>query len=124
MAALYRFSADAAYAERVHALQASGVALWDVLHSCERATSLDSDIVEESIVANDFTHFLKQHPNIKKIAFNGAKAEAAFKKYVLPAFSESADLHFFRLPSTSPAHAALTFDNKLSEWRKILLHTA
>ncbi|HET8706671.1 MAG TPA: DNA-deoxyinosine glycosylase [Pseudomonadales bacterium] len=117
MAAVFHFSPDANYSERIAALQKSGIAVWDVLHSCERPGSLDSDIVEESIVANDFAHFFRHHPRINRVFFNGGKAEAAFKKYVLPDLPASLAVSCARLPSTSPAHAALSFEKKLTIWK-------
>jgi len=105
------------YAQRLHALRQARIALWDVLHSCEREGSLDSDIQAEQ--ANDFSSFFMQHPHINRVCFNGAKAEQSFRKYVsgkqvLP------DLHYTRLPSTSPAHAGMRYEEKLAAWRAAL----
>ena len=86
------------------------IALWDVLEACVRSGSLDSAIVQE--VPNDFNSFLKAHPNIKHIYFNGQKAAAYFKKYIKP----ENDYHLTTMPSTSPAHAGKSFDAKLMEW--------
>ena len=108
------------YKDRLDALQASGIALWDVLDSCERQGSLDSNIKNES--ANDFALFFAKHPHITHVFFNGTKAEQCFKKLVqgkqaLP------PLEFCRLPSTSPAHAGMRYEEKLKCWREKLLHT-
>jgi len=121
MASLFQFSEQAEYATRVHALLKANIAVWDVLHSCERPGSLDSSIVEDSIVANDFAHFFRHHRQIKQVFFNGGKAESAFKKYVLPTLPRNHSPTFLRLPSTSPAHAALSFEKKLMAWRKHLM---
>ena len=75
------------YETRCKKLADSGIALWDVLKTCTRSSSLDSDIVESSIVANDFETFLKEHSNVSNIYFNGAKAEKIYMKYVLPKLS-------------------------------------
>lgn len=108
---------DLPYEERLHILKSSGIALWDVLESCVRKTSLDSHIKEGT--ANDFASFFLQHPSITRVFFNGAKAEQCFRKHVqLP--PESSSLQFCRLPSTSPAHAAMTYADKLDAWRTIL----
>ncbi len=48
LAALCHFPADAPYAARVAALQAAGVAVWDVLQSCVRPGSLDTAIERSS----------------------------------------------------------------------------
>lgn len=107
------------YDDRTELLTSHGIALWDVLKSCTRESSLDSDIVESSIVTNDFERFLNEHPQIDSIYFNGAKAEQAFGKYVLPGIAASRQLHLQRLPSTSPAHASLSFSQKLDAWSVI-----
>ncbi|KAF2329878.1 DNA-deoxyinosine glycosylase [Flavobacterium daemonense] len=105
------FSQD--YETRKALLQKNKIALWDVLQYCDRVGSLDSAIKNE--IANDFETFLKQHPNIKTIFFNGQKAHAFFKKYVH--LENSYQLH--TLPSTSPANAGKSFDSKLAEWKII-----
>lgn len=89
------------------------IAVWDVLQDCEREGSLDSAIMKE--VPNDFTEFLKQHPNIRLIAFNGQKAAAFFRKHV--GITDIYD--FLTLPSTSPANAGKSFEQKLNEWNQI-----
>ena len=102
------------YEERLCVLKSSGIALWDVLASCERKTSLDSHIRKES--ANDFASFIAQHPYITQVFFNGSKAEQCFRTFVqnkqaLP------QLEYRRLPSTSPAHAGMRYEDKLHAWR-------
>lgn len=94
-------------------LQKNKIALWDVLQFCDRVGSLDSAIKNE--IANDFETFLKQHPNIKTILFNGQKAAAFFKKYV----QIKNTYQLITLPSTSPANAAKTYQSKLEEWKII-----
>ena len=101
------------YEKRVELLQSVGVALWDTLQACSRPGSLDASITEE--VANDFLAFFAKHPNITHVFFNGRKAETAFRRHVLPALPE--DHHIFaRLPSTSPAHAAMRLEAKVQAW--------
>lgn len=108
------------YEARCTQLADSGIALWDVLKTCTRNSSLDSDIVESSIVANDFEAFLAKHSNISIIYFNGAKAEKIYLKYVLPTLSsEYAQIQTIRLPSTSPANASIPLDIKLKQWSVI-----
>lgn len=76
------------YALRVRRLKACGIALWDVLNSCTRKSSLDSDIDDTSITPNDFVSFYRTHPRIAHVFFNGAKAEACYRKYVLASLSD------------------------------------
>ena len=108
------------YDKRVDSLNRAGIALWDVLQSCERAGSLDSSIRRETQVVNDFPGFLAAHPKIHRIYFNGAHAEQTFRRYVCPLLSDDTNLELIRLPSTSPAHASLSFDDKLALWKQIV----
>ena len=55
---------DACYADRIRLLTAHQISLWDVLKTCTRESSLDSDIVESSIIPNDFKTFFGSHPNV------------------------------------------------------------
>ncbi|WP_276381365.1 DNA-deoxyinosine glycosylase [Flavobacterium sp. H4147] len=105
------FSTD--YEIRKKLLLKNNVALWDVLQYCDRVGSLDSAIKNE--IANDFETFLKNHPNIKTILFNGQKAAAFFKKYV----HLQKEYNLITLPSTSPANASKTYQSKLEEWKII-----
>jgi double-stranded uracil-DNA glycosylase len=121
MAEFTGVSPEADYARRVAGLSRAGIALWDVLKSCERKGSLDAAIKNHSIVPNDFPGLLVRHSRLSMVCFNGSKAEAAFRRYVLRACEpEFRYLAFRRLPSTSPAHAALSPEQKLDVWREVL----
>jgi TDG/mug DNA glycosylase family protein len=114
---------SAPYDERVSRLRRHGIALWDVLKSCTRASSLDSDIDDSSIVVNEFAEFLPAHAGIRTICFNGAKAETVYRKHVLPGLLKASDLTYHRLPSTSPANASIPAAKKLATWQAAL-HSA
>ena len=105
---------DIPYEERLAILRTAGIALWDVLDSCVRETSMDSDIRQES--ANDFSAFFALHPHITQVFFNGSKAEQCFRNFVLDK-QALPPLKLHRLPSTSPAHAGLRYADKLQAWR-------
>jgi TDG/mug DNA glycosylase family protein len=117
-ASVLGFDAGLDYAGRLQALQASGVALWDVLQACERPGSLDADIRNHTLVTNDFAAFLSRHPAIVRVCFNGAKAAALYRRHVLPGLAVR--LEYLDLPSTSPAHAAASYDEKLAAWGRAL----
>jgi hypoxanthine-DNA glycosylase len=110
------FDAALPYAQRIQALQAAGVALWDVLSSCDREGSLDTAIARDSMVPNNFADFFAAHPQIERVFFNGGKAESVFLKTVRPNVAHLDRIHYQRLPSTSPAHAALSHAMKLQAW--------
>ena len=118
MGELFGAGPDLTYARRVRVLKHAGVAVWDVLASCTRGSSLDSDIDEDSIVPNDFASFFRAHPRIDRVFFNGAKAEASFRRYVVPRLA-AATLRLKRLPSTSPANASWSHARKLRSWRVV-----
>jgi len=109
------------YTQRAEQLSGKGIAIWDVLQACFRSSSLDSDIDDSTIVANDFKTFYRNHCRIDRVFFNGAKAESVYHRYVLPGLTASqADIRLQRLPSTSPAHAGMTLAQKQQAWQLIL----
>jgi double-stranded uracil-DNA glycosylase len=112
-------SPELPYSTRTRRLKSAGIALWDVLAACVREGSLDADIDTDSIIANDLPIFLARHPRITHVFFNGATAERCFRIHVQPML-ETGTLQLQRLPSTSPAHAALDYRRKLQAWRVIL----
>ncbi len=117
LAASVGFAADSAYEQRCRQLLAARIAVWDVLKTCVRRGSLDSAIELPSEQANDFSAFFRTE-SLLAILFNGAKAEASFKRHV--GKTAPAHLHYQRLPSTSPAHAAMSFEDKQRRWQSIL----
>jgi TDG/mug DNA glycosylase family protein len=117
---LFGAASSLPYKHRLKILTAHKIALWDVLAAAERPGSLDSSIVSHSAVPNDFAEFFRAHPRIRRVYFNGQKAQGLFQRYVLPALgAESAGIRFECLPSTSPAHAGMTFAKKLDRWTRI-----
>ncbi len=118
--AVLDFDAQAPYDERTAVLLARGVALWDVLESCVRPTSMDADIDEASIVVNDFHGLLERSPGIERICFNGTKAAQSFARYVAEEVGAVDAIEQVRLPSTSPANASIPYPRKLAAWREAL----
>jgi double-stranded uracil-DNA glycosylase len=108
------------YTRRVKILTDHGIALWDVLAAAERPGSLDSSIVHATARTNDFPSFFRAQPRIRRVFFNGRKAEAFYRRFVLPGLeTEFEELRYECLPSTSPAHAGMTFATKLALWARI-----
>jgi len=100
--------------ERLELLKISNIALWDVIESCDRKNSADSNLKNSK--PNDIKSLLKNYPNIEAILFTGRKAEQLFKKH----FSKVINLPTSLLPSPSPAYAILSFEDKLKRWNDIL----
>ncbi|MBX3651007.1 MAG: DNA-deoxyinosine glycosylase [Burkholderiales bacterium] len=105
------------YEQRKRLLKKSGIALWDVMASCEREGSLDSAIAD--FTPNDFQGFFANHRNITRVFFNGTKAEHSFRRRVLPALTAQPP-QLKCLPSTSPAHATLSHAQKQAAWRVLI----
>jgi len=108
------------YSQRLECLKRHRVALWDVAAAAVRPGSLDASIVHASVAVNDFGAFLAAHRRIERIFFNGAKAAELYRRLVLPRLVEPyASIPTERLPSTSPAHAAMPYARKLEAWSVI-----
>ena len=103
---------DMDYAARVSAVQNAGIAIWDVFASCERAGSLDSAI--QNAVPNPLVKLQEWAPALRRLCFNGRTAARRIREV------EAMGFEAVTLPSTSPAHAGMTFEEKLTRWRAAL----
>lgn len=109
----------ASYETRVAALKQSNIALWDVLESCFRPGSMDAAIDLNSAKTNDIAALLQRQPDLQTICFNGSIAEKIFMKRIQPSLG-NASVKYIRLPSTSPAHASMSFNDKVTAWKNAL----
>ena len=119
VAPLLRIQANLRYEEKIIALKSSPIALWDVLKSCNRAGSLDSMIETGTQIVNNFPDFFACHQHITHVFFNGGKAETCFKRNVIPDIKPGS-ITLSRLPSTSPANARLSSDEKCKTWHHMI----
>ena len=120
MAELLGFDNSLEYRKRIEVLKEFRVGLWDVMESCQRDGSLDSSIRSPTIITNDFKMLFRNSQEIKAVFFNGSRAEAEFKKRVVPHLGNEHHLKVMaRLPSTSPAMATLSYESKCDAWRVI-----
>jgi hypoxanthine-DNA glycosylase len=123
MAALFANNEPLDYEHKKQLLYRHRIALWDVLNSCHRQGSLDSSINDESIMVNDFNRFFTEHPLIEAVYFNGTRAQQEYNKRVLATLdAKFSSIQYQRLPSTSPAMASLSRDQKLQQWKTIQKH--
>ena len=68
------------YEQQIELFCSKGFALWDIVASCQRPGSLDSDITEDK--PNNIPAFCQQHPQIRRIVFaNGVSGCNFFKKH-------------------------------------------
>ncbi|NOR79692.1 MAG: DNA-deoxyinosine glycosylase [Methyloprofundus sp.] len=117
MAALFNEDKALNYQQGQQLLQVEGIAIWDVLKSCERQGSLDADIKKNSIKINDFIAFFEVFKQVRFVFFNGGTAELLYKKHVYPLLPvKYRTLNYTKLPSTSPAYAAMCYQDKLAAW--------
>lgn len=123
---LFGIAAHLDYPSRCQQALAAGIAFWDVIGSCQRQGSLDSAIVGSSIRFNPLHDLCLQLPDLQQIWLNGGKAAQSFRQYQRRYQQQSSSnwpaphIRIRELPSTSPAHASVTFAGKLQLWRQAL----
>jgi hypoxanthine-DNA glycosylase len=100
------------YAERLRAVAARGVGLWDVVAECRREGSLDAAITDAQV--NPLAEYLRAAaPRLARIGFNGALSWKHGSHLGVHGY------RVFKLPSSSPAAASLGFDQKLVAWQAL-----
>ena len=121
MGALLGFDPLLPYEERLKALKANGIALWDTIESCERAGSLDSAI--ENQKPNDLGTFLNAHPLVTLVCLNGAMSAGMWQRYGAPQLDalRKEKLQTMKMPSTSPANARWRLDDLVRVWSEAIL---
>ena len=97
------------YPDRLEALKAEGVALWDVIASAERPGSLDAAIHRPE--TSDLHSLITVLPRLRAVAFNGALAAKTGRRLLC----DMRGLDLIDLPSSSPAHAR-PFAEKAEAW--------
>ena len=86
-----------------------GIAVWDVIQSCEITGSADSSI--KNVIPNDLSVILNT-ADIRRIFTNGGTATRLYKKYIYPVTR----MESYGLPSTSPANAGFGMERLLEAW--------
>ena len=101
------------YDQRLAALLAHDIGLWDVVASATRAnSSLDTAI--RDIAANPLADLAATLPRLQAVAFNGATAA----RIGTPLLA-GRDLTLLPLPSSSPAYAAMPLAEKERRWQAV-----
>ncbi len=98
-----------AYRLRLRRVLAHRLGIWDVLHACDREGSGDSSIRNQS--PNRFARLRRLAPHLTTVAFNGQAAGRYAPEFIAAGFRTTA------LPSSSPAHAGRSYEQKLALWR-------
>ncbi|WP_028219367.1 DNA-deoxyinosine glycosylase [Paraburkholderia oxyphila] len=102
------------YDARLQTLLEHRIGLWDVVAEAQRIGSLDSRIRNHA--SNDLVALVETLPKLVAIAFNGGTAE----KIGVRVLGERGDRYrLIRLPSSSPAYAAVSYQEKLVDWHRL-----
>ena len=109
-AAVYGAETPKTIPEKKAFLLSHGIALWDVIASCEITGSADSSI--KNAVANDLSPIFAEAA-IKHIFVNGQTAKRFYDRYTKPFIGREATV----LPSTSPANAAWSIEKLVTAWQ-------
>ena len=91
-----------------------GVALWDVIESCDVRGSSDASI--RNVVPADVARITRVAP-VRAVLCNGATAGRLYRRWLEPVTGLAAAV----LPSTSPANAAWSAERLAERWREVLL---
>ena len=102
-------------AEKKALLTRHGIALWDVIQSCEISGSSDSSI--KNAVPNDIMPILEQS-KIRKILINGGKAWELYQRHIAADSNNAIIKNAVKMPSTSPANAGWTLERLIHAWEK------
>ncbi|MBQ9246446.1 DNA-deoxyinosine glycosylase [bacterium] len=97
------------YKIKTSVLLKNNIALWDVIQSCTREGSLDTNI--QNVKPNNIIGLIKKYPGIKKILCNGTKSYELFVKN-----NKNIEVPIIKVPSTSPANAKYSFEKLKDEW--------
>lgn len=95
-------------------LKEHGIALFDVIQSCEIVGSSDSSI--KNARPNDIRS-LVDGTSIEKIITNGRLAHKLYEKHI----AENVAISEVCLPSTSPANAAFSLERLIEEWKNEII---
>ncbi len=107
---------EAAIAERRSFLLRHGIALWDVLSSCDISGAADASI--RNAVPNDF-HEIFEHAQIHRVFCTGKSAFTLWQKHCAAEYEGRYKLTCECLPSTSPANASWMEVRLLKEYMRI-----
>ena len=113
MAIVLGESAPETIAQKKAMLKKHHVALWDVLDSCTIVGASDTSI--EDVVPNKISE-LVQATHVERIFCTGATAHKLFQKYC----AQDAGMDAEKLPSTSPANCAVSFEKLVEAYSKVL----
>lgn len=98
--------------EKKKLLLEHGIAIWDVIESCDIIGSSDSSI--KNVVPADIERVVA-NSKIQNIYANGGTAKKLYEKYS----QKKTGREIIGLPSTSPANAAYSLERLLECWQEV-----
>lgn len=98
--------------EKKKLLLEHGIAIWDVIESCDIIGSSDSSI--KNVVPADIERVVS-NSKIQNIYANGGTAKKLYEKYS----QKKTGREIVGLPSTSPANAAYSLERLLECWQEV-----
>ncbi len=96
------------YRQRLQSVMAHKLGIWDVLQACDREGSGDASIRNQKV--NRFKRLHRLAPRLRAVAFNGQTAGRYAGEFAAAGFRTTV------LPSSSPAHAGRSYEQKLAAW--------
>ena len=112
---IYGYQAFKDYYEKKQLILDNNIILWDVIKTCNREGSLDSQI--KDVVVNELVEIIDSNKSLRVVFFNGKKSFNLYKKHI-NYFPNNLD--FLSLPSSSPAYT-LSYEKKLQIWKDYIL---
>ncbi|MDD3413110.1 MAG: DNA-deoxyinosine glycosylase [Lachnospiraceae bacterium] len=109
ISAIYKEPLPKTVQEKKGLLLSHGIAVWDVISSCDIVGSSDASIT--NVIPNDLSPILEK-ADIRQIFCNGTKSYELYQKYMFSKINREA----IKLPSTSPANAAWSIERLIEEW--------
>jgi len=110
VAGLFGEATPSDYEGRKTLLRKHRIGLWDVIASCTRRASADSEI--KAVKLNDIRSVYQGHAGIERIVCNGKASYRLFEKYF-----QDCRLPVGYVPSSSPAYAK-PLSWKIREWKR------
>jgi hypoxanthine-DNA glycosylase len=112
MAGIFGAETPESVGQKTELLLSRGIALWDVVASCDIRGSSDASI--SGVAANDIAGLISGS-RISRVFTNGATAHRLYNRHCLP----SCGLADTPLPSTSAANASFSLPRLIEAWSAV-----
>ncbi len=96
-----------------------GIAITDIILSCERKSASNLDMNLTNIVLNDEVPNIFKKQKIKKVFFSSKFVEKLFRKHFKTLVTEYPEIELITLPSPSPRYAAMSRSQKIECYKEL-----